>query len=94
MKISALLSRQKGRDFYDLMFLLSFTRPDYNFLTARKQIKDPSELKQALTEMLAHTDLKKKSRDFEHLLFQKTNNLRILNFPETLETIRYGKSWG
>jgi len=92
MKISALLSRQKGRDFYDLMFLLSFTRPDYNFLAARKQIKDPSELKQALTEMLAHTDLKKKSRDFEHLLFQKTNNLRILNFPETLETIRYGKS--
>jgi len=41
-----------------------------------------------LAEMLAHTDLKKKSRDFEHLLFQKTNNLRILDFPKVLETIK------
>ncbi|MCX6286806.1 MAG: nucleotidyl transferase AbiEii/AbiGii toxin family protein [Bacteroidetes bacterium] len=88
MKISALLSRQKGRDFYDLMFLLSFTLPDYSFLAARKQIRNSAGLKQALTEMLSRTDLKKKARDFEHLLFQKTNNLRILNFPTAVETIK------
>ena len=88
MKISALLSRQKGRDFYDLMFLLSFTRPDYSFLAARRQISSPAGLKQALAEMLSRTDLKKKARDFEHLLFQKTNNLRILDFPKVLETIK------
>ncbi|MCX6286900.1 MAG: hypothetical protein NTY96_07285 [Bacteroidetes bacterium] len=41
----------------------------------------------ALAEMLSRTDLKKKARDFEHLLFQKTNNLRILNFPTALGTI-------
>jgi hypothetical protein len=88
MKISALLSRQKGRDFYDLMFLLSFTRPDYSFLAARRQISSPAGLKQALAEMLSLTDLKKKARDFEHLLFQKTNNLRILDFPKVLEMIK------
>lgn len=30
MKISALLSRQKGRDFYDVMFLLGQTGPNYS----------------------------------------------------------------
>lgn len=32
MKLSALLSRAKGRDFYDTMFLLAVTDPDYAFL--------------------------------------------------------------
>lgn len=32
MKISAMLARGKGRDFYDVMFLLSQTNPDYSFL--------------------------------------------------------------
>ncbi|HNY44861.1 MAG TPA: nucleotidyl transferase AbiEii/AbiGii toxin family protein, partial [Bacteroidales bacterium] len=36
MKISALLSRAKGRDFYDIMFLLSQTNPNYDYL-AQKQ---------------------------------------------------------
>lgn len=35
MKLSALLSRAKGRDFYDTMFLMSQTTPDYAFLKAR-----------------------------------------------------------
>jgi len=33
MKLSALVTRAKGRDFYDAMFLLSQTQPDYEFLT-------------------------------------------------------------
>jgi len=31
MKLSAMLSRQKGRDFYDAMFLLAQAKPDYHF---------------------------------------------------------------
>ena len=36
MKLSALLSRQKGRDFYDAMFLLGQTEPDYEYLATKK----------------------------------------------------------
>lgn len=32
MKVSAMLNRQKGRDFYDAMFLLSQVLPDFTFL--------------------------------------------------------------
>ncbi|MFA5325335.1 MAG: hypothetical protein WCR82_01135 [Bacteroidales bacterium] len=29
MKIAAMLARAEGRDFYDLMFLLTQSKPDY-----------------------------------------------------------------
>lgn len=59
MKLSALLTRQKGRDFYDAMFLLGQTEPDYQYLATKKNIHDKKELKQALTEIVKTTDLQK-----------------------------------
>jgi len=78
MKISAMLSRQKGRDFYDVMFLLSQTAPDYNFLSKRCGVSNLVEFKQATAKMLQSVDLNKKIRDFEHLLFNKSNSEKIL----------------
>ena len=82
MKISALLSRQKGRDFYDAMFLLSQTSPDYSFLMSKCGIGNLQMLKQSIAEVLTTIDLKQKSKDFEHLLFTKNNSSRILSFAE------------
>jgi predicted nucleotidyltransferase component of viral defense system len=85
MKATALLERGKGRDFYDLMFLLGQTKPDYDFLAKRTGIKNASELKAEIKKRLEITDLKTKARDFEHLMFNKENNKRILRFEEFLE---------
>ncbi|MCX6226133.1 MAG: nucleotidyl transferase AbiEii/AbiGii toxin family protein [Bacteroidia bacterium] len=85
MKISALVSRQKGRDFYDAMFLLAQSSPDYNFLAARCGIRNLNELKAALGGMLEKVNLSQKSKDFEHLLFRKTNSQRILAFGEFVD---------
>lgn len=82
MKATALLERGKGRDFYDLMFLLAQTIPDYDFLAKRIGIKNAVELKAEVKKLLAKTDLKTRSRDFEHLLFNKENSKRILRFEE------------
>lgn len=68
MKISAMLFRKKGRDFYDAMFLLSQSPPDYLFLTERQGIHNLQELKQAASEAINSVDLNHKKRDFEHLL--------------------------
>lgn len=87
MKLSALLSRSKGRDFYDTMFLLSQTPPDYKFLKARCGIDSPDELKTALRKMLATVDLNVKKRDFEHLLFNRQHVDKILRFGEFIESI-------
>ena len=85
MKATALLERGKGRDFYDLMFLLGQTKPDYDFLAKRIGIKNPVELKAEVKKRLKITDLKTKTKDFEHLLFNKENNKRILRFEEFFE---------
>ena len=85
MKVTALLERGKGRDFYDVMFLLGLTKPDYDFLARRIGIKNTAELKAEVKKRLKITDLKTKTKDFEHLLFNKENNKRILRFEEFFE---------
>lgn len=87
MKAAALLDRAKGRDFYDLMFLLGQTLPDYNFLAKRRGIESPEELKSAIYEVLECTDLNVKMKDFEHLLFNRNNSRRILRFKEFFKDV-------
>ncbi len=87
MKLSALLSRAKGRDFYDAMFLLQQVKPDYTFLGQRCGIHSPEELREALHKMVAKTDLNKKKRDFEHLLFNANACDRILRFDEYVDEV-------
>jgi predicted nucleotidyltransferase component of viral defense system len=85
MKASAVIDRGKGRDFYDMMFLLGHTKPDYGFLASRKGINNSEELKAAINERLKNIDLKLKAKDFEHLLFNRANSDRILMFEEFIK---------
>jgi hypothetical protein len=87
MKTTALLDRAKGRDFYDLMFLLGQTFPDYDFLVKRRGIGSPEELKTAIFQVLERTNLNVKMKDFEHLLFNKNNSSRILRFNEYIKDV-------
>ena len=82
MKLSALLSRAKGRDFYDALFLLSQTNPNYDYLSKKQGVHNLTELKVKLIETIEKIDLQHKSKDFEHLLFNKREKDKILNFSE------------
>ena len=84
MKFSAILSRQKGRDFYDTIFLLSKTNPNMDFLHAKTEISTMEELKNAMKNRLLEIDLNEKKRDFVHLLFNESNAERILKFGEII----------
>ena len=86
MKLSALLSRAKGRDFYDVMFLMSQTTPDYDVLAQRTGIGSAAELKAALLELSENTDLQHKSKDFKHLLFSVGKSSRIEHFGEFIKS--------
>ncbi|GAA4310853.1 nucleotidyl transferase AbiEii/AbiGii toxin family protein [Compostibacter hankyongensis] len=88
MKIAAMLSRSKGRDFYDLMFLLAQAEPDYNFLTSCCGIRNLQELKEATNKRLKTVALKVKQRDFEHLLFNKANSEKILRFGDFVNALK------
>lgn len=87
MKIAAMLSRSKGRDFYDLIFLLSQTKPDYDFLSRRCGVTNLEAFKNATKELLNTIDLTKKQKDFEHLLFNKTTSEKILRFGEFVDSL-------
>ena len=87
MKIAAMLTRAKGRDFYDLMFLLPQSTPDCDFLSKRCGIHNLQEFKQATSKLLKTVDLNKKQKDFEHLLFNKTSGEKILRFGEFVECL-------
>jgi predicted nucleotidyltransferase component of viral defense system len=87
MKISAMLSRQKGRDFYDTMFLLAQTQPDYFFLGEKLNIHNPDELKTMVFKTLETINLDRKKKDFEHLLFNKRSSERILYAGEFFQEL-------
>ncbi|HTN36702.1 MAG TPA: nucleotidyl transferase AbiEii/AbiGii toxin family protein [Arachidicoccus sp.] len=88
MKIAAMLSRAKGRDFYDLLFLLGRTRPDYDFLMKRCGIGNLEAFKRAVKKLLETVDLNKKQTDFEHLLFNKSNSAKILRFGDFVDSLK------
>lgn len=87
MKIAAMLARGKGRDYYDVMFLLSRTEPDYQFLVSRLGIHNLAQFKAAVEESLQTVDLRRKQKDFEHLLFHRDNSRRILHFAEFIRSL-------
>jgi len=87
MKVSAMLDRKKGRDFYDSMFLLSQTLPDFTFLKEKTGISNLSELKVRAKSVIQSVDLKSKMKDFEHLLFDKRNSARILHVERFFEEL-------
>ena len=87
MKVTEMIKRQKGRDFYDALFLLGQTIPDYSFIEQRCGISNLEELKLAVEKMLKTTDLKKKMKDFEHLLFNKDNSRRILRVGDFIREL-------
>lgn len=82
MKLSALLTRGKGRDFYDAIFLMQRTEPDYSFFAAsHPEITDLKSLKAALTAKAQSVDLNLKRRDVEHLLFHRERAELVTRFP-------------
>jgi len=84
MKFAAILARQKGRDYYDAIFLLSKTKPNIDYLQTRTGISTMEELKATVCERLKEVDLHQKKRDFMHLLFNESNADRILCFADVM----------
>ena len=82
MKTGALLERQKGRDFYDFMFLSGITAPHFGYLEAKFGITSYEELYAAIIASCESVDFEKKSKDFEKLVFDQAEKKKVLLFPE------------
>ena len=86
-KIWAIINRKrkKGRDFYDALFLMGKTRPNYDYLDQKAGISSPEMLKEHLLSVVSNLDLNKISKDVEPFLFNPGDSKRILLFPDYIK---------
>ena len=72
-KILAILYRKRpmGRDFYDTIFLLSRTKPDFTYLKIKTYIASKDELKDKLLSRSEQLDFKQLARDIKPFLINE-----------------------
>lgn len=84
-KFYAILNRKrnKGRDFYDVIFLLSrIQRPDYDYLEMKSGIKNGIELKTALLHHCSTIDMEEMTRDVLPFLFSVSEAKKVQLFTD------------
>lgn len=74
--------RAKGRDFFDIVFLLSFTRPNYSYLDLKLGVKDSETLRVKMMEAIKDLDFDELSRDVRPFLFNAKDARKVELFPE------------
>jgi predicted nucleotidyltransferase component of viral defense system len=86
-KIVAILNRKrnKGRDFFDLIFLMGrYIKPDYPYLEARLSITNPETLRQALLDKCQLLDMKAMASDVEPFLFHAAEVKKVVRFEDAV----------
>ncbi|MFK7937567.1 MAG: nucleotidyl transferase AbiEii/AbiGii toxin family protein [Saprospiraceae bacterium] len=80
--------RPKGRDFFDVIFLLSRTQPNYDFLKQTLDISDGKQLKEHILTVCEAFDFKELAQDVEVFLFEPNDVKRILHFIPYFKTVK------
>lgn len=83
-KISAIFSRKRklGRDFYDVAFLSSLTKPNYDYLDFKFGIKNNKILKEKLMEECSKLNFKELARDIEPVVFSSKGVKMVTLFQD------------
>lgn len=74
--------RKKGRDFFDILFLLKKTQPNYAYLNKKMGIKNSQELKDRILFELESIQLEKMVADVSPFVFNPRDTKQILLFKE------------
>jgi len=88
-KFYALINRKqkKGRDFFDILFLLKNTKPNFEFLKQKLDIATEKALKDKVLKTCSKIDLKKIAKDVEPFLFNSSDIKAIHLFAEYINQI-------
>ena len=84
-KFYAIINRErnKGRDFYDTVFILSkIDRPNYDYLKKKINIDNAKDLKEALLEKCSKIDMDEMARDVQSFLFDPADMKKVIAFEE------------
>lgn len=83
-KIYAAVNRRraKGRDFFDIVFLLSLTKPNYPYLQLKLGVDNSEALRAKFTDAIKDLDFKELGRDVQNFLFNAADVKKVELFPE------------
>jgi hypothetical protein len=77
--------RNKGRDFFDIVFLLSLVdRPDYNYLELKMGVSNEKQLKEKMIEKCSRLNMKEMAKDVQPFLFNPKDAQKVLLFSELI----------
>lgn len=83
-------ARNKGRDFYDLIFLMSRNiQPDYQYLKDKISVSNPEALKKALLEKCRHLNMETMAKDVEPFLFNPSDSKKLMHFEALVEQYQF-----
>lgn len=81
--------RSKGRDFFDIVFLLSLVdKPDYGYLDFKAGIPDSSILKERLFQKCASLNMEEMALDVAPFLFNPSDSRKITHFTEYIQQVK------
>ncbi|MBN1374258.1 nucleotidyl transferase AbiEii/AbiGii toxin family protein [Candidatus Dojkabacteria bacterium] len=88
-KIYALFNRKrpKGRDFFDVIFLLGFTKPNYEYLDYRLNINKPVDLKGYILEKSEGLDFKALGKDVSPFLLNLEDVRKVERFRDVIGSV-------
>ena len=77
--------RAKGRDFYDILFLISKkTKPDFRYLTKTIGVNNSKELNDYITENCRYLNFIELAKDVEEFLIKPQHKEKVVRFPEII----------
>lgn len=82
--------RNKGRDFYDLVYLMGRDiKPNYQYLEAKVSISDSKLLKEVVSEKCQQLDMNLMARDVEPFLFDASETKKVIRFGDVLKQYHF-----
>ena len=82
--------RPKGRDFYDITFLLGQTMPDYGYLDKKLGFGTPEKLRSGFADKIAGYDFEALAGDVAPFLIRKEDRRRVTHFKVFWEQAQLG----
>ncbi len=84
--------RNKGRDFFDIVFLLGQGQaPNYDYLKAKIGIVNPDDLRSLVLEKCRELDMEKMAADVKPFLFNPKDEKKIILFPKYMEQAKLSR---
>ncbi len=87
-KLYAIVNRErnKGRDFFDMVFLMGRNiQPDYDYLEDKISVSDAENLKEVVLEKCQQLDMEEMAKDVEPFLFKPTDRKKVIRFEDVVK---------